>query len=128
MSGDNARSMISLLTTFAGFSVLFRMCLPWSRYRVFVFSFSLGVNLFLAFAMPSVYVGGRSWSFHDIIKNGWNSELFTNFFNLHNPVFASMGLPEYLTLGLFVIVSLPLYVWTSKNITRVAGKLPFFKD
>lgn len=128
MSGDNARSMISLLTTFAGFSVLFRMCLPWSRYRVFVFSFSLGVNLFLAFAMPSVYVGGRSWSFHDIIKNGWNSELFTNFFNLHNPVFTSMGLPEYLTLGLFVIVSLPLYVWTSKNITRVAGKLPFFKD
>jgi cation-transporting ATPase E len=122
MSADNARSMISLLTTFAGFTVLFRMCVPFSRYRVFVYSFSLGVNILLAFAMPSVYVGGRSWSFHDIIKNGWNSELFKNFFNLQSPVFTALGTPEYVTLLLFIVVGLPLYILTSKYVAKWATR------
>jgi hypothetical protein len=123
MSADNTRSMISLLTTFAGFTVLFRMCVPFSRYRIFVYSFSLGVNVFLAFAMPSVYVGGRSWSFQDIIKNGWNSELFKNFFNLNSPVFASLGTPEYVTLGLFIAVGLPVYIFVSKYVAKWANGL-----
>jgi cation-transporting ATPase E len=123
MSADNARSMISLLTTFAGFTVLFRMCVPFSRYRVFVYSFSLGVNIFLAFAMPSVYVGGRSWSFQDIIKNGLNSELSKNFFNLSSPVFTSLGTPEYVTLGLFIAVGLPIYILVSKYVAKWANGL-----
>jgi cation-transporting ATPase E len=122
MTSDNARSMISLLTTLAGLTVLLKMCMKFTRYRLIVFLVSVSVAIYTIFAFPSIYVGGRSWSLVDIIKNGWNSELFRNFFNIRNSVFLSMGNAEFITLGCFVVVALPLYILSMKGIDVVLNK------
>jgi cation-transporting ATPase E len=118
ISHDNTRSLISILTTLAGFTVLFRMCLKFTKYRVVVFSVALGITLFLVFALPTVYVGGRSWSLKDIIQNGAQSEISKNFFNLRGPIFTSLGFNEYMTMLGFTLLALPLYVFSMKQIDR----------
>jgi cation-transporting ATPase E len=122
VSFDNCRSLISLLTNFAGFAVLLRMCLPLNRYRGIVFSVSAFINAFLALAMPVVYVGGRSWSLKDIVKNGHNSDIARNFFNFSCPVFTNLGTTEWITIGCFVAFALPLYVLTMKFIQKTVGE------
>lgn len=132
MTPDNARSMISILTTIAGFTVLFYMCMKFTRYRALSFGIALIIDLFVAFALPSVYVAGRSWSMHDIIQNGHNSQLAKEFFNFQSPIFTSLGLTEYLVMLGFVVIGLPIYIYESKWITRIFEKtqfkIPFLKN
>lgn len=122
MTPDNARSMISLLTTIAGFTVLLLMCYPFTRYRTVVLVVSLAITVLCALALPTVYVGGRSWSFRDIQLNGANSEVFKNFFNFSNSIFQSFGLAEYATLGAFFVVALPLYIFEMKGIDYLLNR------
>lgn len=118
VNADNARSLISLLTTFAGFTVLLKMCIPFTKYRAVVYSVSFLINALLALALPTVYIGGRSWSFGDIQKNGANSELVANFFNFHSRVFTDMGLSEWITIASFVFLAVPLYLLVSRAVYR----------
>lgn len=122
VNSDNARSMISLLTTIAGTVVLVMMCWPFTKYRGLVIGVSTFVDVFLALALPTVYVGGRSWSFKDVLSHGADSELLRNFFNLHSRVFTDLGWIEWTTMGVFVLIGIPLYLLVMHTITLILNK------
>lgn len=122
LSADNARSLISILTTIAGFTVLFKMCVHFTPYRVFVYAVALVVTIVVAMAFPTIYVGGQSWSLAELLENGSESSIFHNFFNIHNDVFSAFTVPVYVIIGCFVAIALPLYIFGMKGIDYLLNK------
>ena len=113
LSADNAKSMISILTTLAGFVVALTMCMPFTKYRIVVLCVIAGAAILFAFALPTSYIGGRVTSFsmllsHDgnppeILKQmfqPWNSEVILK---LHDQKAC------YYLMGGFLLVAIPLY-------------------
>ena len=98
------------------------MCWPFTKYRGLVIGVSTFVDVFLALALPTVYVGGRSWSFKDVLSHGADSELLRNFFNLHSRVFTDLGWIEWTTMGIFVLIGIPLYLLVMHTITLILNK------
>ena len=104
----NVTSMISILTTIAGITVMLRNSMPFTKYRLIVFLFVVFVTFLLAFALPRPYVGGQHLAIEDLangtIKNEffqpWNSIVFTNF--NAEPI-------TYWIMLIFILTALPLY-------------------
>ena len=111
ISGDNARSLISLMTTMAGFVVLFFLCHPFNRYKRIVFLVTLGVTLLLSCLLPTVLIGGRSFSLVDIQKNGWDAEIVKNiFFIRENSVFSTFTFKEWMIFTFFLPFAILFYI------------------
>ena len=107
----NVTSMISILTTIAGMTVMLRNSLPFTKYRLIVFLFVVFATLILAFALPRPYVGGQFLSVKDFADGTiqaeffqpWNSSVFKNF--NAEPI-------TYWIMLAFVLFALPLYALT----------------
>lgn len=84
---ENVSTLISVMTTLAGFVVLLSMCIPFTKYRVIVLSFSLFSAILLGFAFPTSYIGGKATTFTMISSpdgNFLHSQLFKEFFQPWN--------------------------------------------
>ncbi|MCR4562620.1 MAG: HAD-IC family P-type ATPase [Bacilli bacterium] len=117
---DNAKALISILTTIGGITVIVKMCIPFNKYRVMTIGIVIGVTLLLTFALPTIYIGARSWSLVDIQTRGLDSEIARNFFFWKdNTVFKTFTLRDYLTIAGYTAVALPIYLLICKIIDRI---------
>lgn len=115
ISDDNAKSLISIMTTLAGLVCAITMCIPFSKYRVFCMSAVVVATLFLAFALPTSFVGGQVTSFSmfraddgnffhapifQVAFQPWNSEVLVS---IHGDV------RNYIVMAAFMAVAFPVY-------------------
>ncbi|MBQ4254482.1 MAG: HAD-IC family P-type ATPase, partial [Bacilli bacterium] len=116
LSDNNAKAMISILTTIMGFVVMLSMCIPFNRYRIVSLSLVLVVIMLFAFGLPTSYVGGQTTSFEmfrspdgnffhapvfQVAFQPWNSDVFKE---LH-----AEKICYYLMGGVFLVM-LPAYL------------------
>ncbi len=125
LTQSNVSSMISLLTALSGFIVLFVMCYPFSKYRMIVFGISLLSALFFCFAFPTSVIGGKVSTFsmfHSADGNIFHSTFFHEFFQPWNSSTVkdinSQPLACYLTMGLYLVIVAPIYVFSLRFFTK----------
>ena len=113
---SNVSSMISILTTMAGFIVMLAMSYPLNRYRRIILSISIASAILLGFAFPTSFIGGKASTFsmfHSTDHNLFHSQFFKEIFQPWNcpsiNSIHSQPLACYLILGLFFLVGTPLY-------------------
>lgn len=113
---SNVSSLISILTTLAGFIVMFANIYPFNKYRMIVFIIVIAVALFVGFASPTSYIGGKASSFSmfkSLDGNFFHSQFVKEIFQPWNCEsiieMNKEALPVYLTIGIFLFVGGPLY-------------------
>ena len=127
ISEENVKTMISLLLTLAGVSVMFIMCLPFTRYRVFAIIMVSTFVILLAFALPTSCIGGRATShamflykpelgqrfsdsqFMREFFRPWNAQVVKDLFNDKD---------NFIIMGIFFFVALPLFFGVTEIINR----------
>lgn len=128
ISDANAKSLISILTTLAGFIAAITMCTPFTKYRWICFSLMVLAGLLMAFGLPTSYIGGQTTSFSMFVSPDGN------FF--HAPVFHVAFQPWnsevlielasswqcFLIIGLFVLIGLPFEIWARKLSNKISEK------
>ena len=115
---ENVKTMISILLTLAGLTVMITMCLPFTKYRVFALVMVLGTVLALALILPTSFVGGQPTSgamfsfdsskgqtfmdcqFMREFFRPWNSKPLQN---------VAKDKDNFIIMGIFLFVALPLF-------------------
>ncbi|MBQ7172734.1 MAG: HAD-IC family P-type ATPase [Clostridia bacterium] len=119
ISAQNLRTMMTLLLTLSGFVVVFAMCLPFNKYRVFVMAALTGIFIFLGLLLPSAYIGGRTIGPDMLAYNASAGETIFN-----SPLIQQMFHPQrsdvvrelfsdrdnFVILRLFLYVAVPIYI------------------
>ena len=127
ISEENVKTMISLLLTLAGLSVMLIMCLPFTKYRVFAIIMVSAFALLIAFALPTSCIGGKATSHAMFLYHPENGETFFNsqfmkeFFQPWNAkvvkdLFADKD--NFIIMGIFFFVALPLFFGVTEIINR----------
>ncbi len=126
---SNVSSAISVLTTTAGFIVMFAMSYPYNRYRTIVLIIAIASALLLAFAFPTSFIGGKASTFsmfHSADHNLFHSQFFREMFQPWNCAsiisIHEQPLSFYLTFALFVIIGGPLYFFLLNLMKKRQGK------
>ena len=115
ITADNAKSMISILTTLAGLICAVFMCTPFSKYRLICIGLILVAGYIYAFGLPTSYIGGRATSLAMFVSPDGNI--------LHSQVFREAFQPwnckvtmdfhndyrNYIVVGSFALIGTPLY-------------------
>ena len=118
ISEENVKTMISILLTLAGLTVMITMCLPFTKYRVFALVMVIGTILALGLILPTSFVGGQPTSaamfafdsgkgqtfmdcqFMREFFRPWNSKPLQNVANDSD---------NFIIMGIFLFVALPLF-------------------
>jgi cation-transporting P-type ATPase E len=129
VNSSNVSSMISILTTMAGFIVMFAMSYPHNRYRIIVFAIAVASAVILGFAFPTSFIGGKASTFsmfRSADGNFFHSQFIREIFQPWNcPSINSLNsqpLGCYLTLGLFLVIGGPLYFFLLDFTKKRASK------
>ena len=129
-------ALMSLSVTIAGCIVFFENCRPFTKYRIVLFSITIGVILLVLYLIPEFFIISGT----DMLKYGADAKL-TNipvYMINHMSVNAQFGLYRTMTteqaivLLVYAVGAYPLYLLNKKAIGWVLDKLLFspreFKD
>ena len=124
ISGDNAKTLISIMSFLAAFVCAISMSIPFTRYRLVCIFSIIAVGLILIFALPTSYLGGRATSISMFIAedgNFFHSEVFKTFFQPWNSAIVKDLFSDYrnfVVMAVFLVVSFPLYLFASRLIRK----------
>ncbi len=128
-NNSNVSTMISLLTTISGLIVLITMTYPHNKYRKGVLIITFLSVIVVGLFSPTSFIGGKATTFSMIRSDDGNifhSQFFKEMFQPWNcPSLISLNeqaLQTYLTLGLFILIGLPLYIFLLNLITKKKRK------
>ena len=128
-NNSNVSTMISLLTTISGLIVLIAMTYPHNKYRKGVLIITFLSVIVVGLFSPTSFIGGKATTFSMIRSDDGNifhSQFFKEMFKPWNcPSLISLNeqaLQTYLTLGLFILIGLPLYIFLLNLITKKKRK------
>ena len=119
VSDDNVATMMTVLTTIAGFVVVFSMCIPFNRYRLITLGSITFVTAVLGLMLPTSYIGGKPIGApmlaydHDAGQTIFDSQLFREMFQPANSmVIKSLNsdINNYIVLRLFLYVAIPTFI------------------
>ena len=125
IDAQNVRTMITILLTNAGLSVLLSLCIPFNGSRARAFFLTLVPAFGLAIMFPTSYIGGVPTSAnmfaYDASKGEslYNCQFFKEFLRPWNsPVFQNLisDTTNYWIFGFFFIVAFPLMFQTLRMI------------
>ena len=115
ITGDNAfektQALFTILSTIAGFAVLYQQCKPFTKYKIFSFVLCLILAVILTIALPNIFLTPPEVLTLDGIING--------LFNFNNSIFASFTWVEYAAIIGFTALSVPIYIFIIKGINFV---------
>ncbi len=116
---NNVRAMMTVLTTIAGFVVVFSMCIPFNKYRSFALSAIFLVTIVLGLLLPSSFIGGApigpSMLEYDSAagQNIFDCQLAREVFHPLNsaPVNSLLSdVNNYIVLRLFLYIAIPSFI------------------
>lgn len=119
VSDLNVRPMMTVLTSIAGFVVVFSMCIPFNKYRTFALGSILFVAVVLGMMLPSSFIGGKAMSapmlYFDSAagENIFDSQLFHEMFQPGNSEVVRSLLSDennFIVLRLFLYVAIPTFI------------------
>ena len=121
IQNENVGSVISILTVLAGLTVTFSLCRPFNKYRKITFAVVLLLTLFLAFAFPNTFIGGKPTNLKMIFDltlfkeflQPWNSQVFKNLISNYQCL---------IVIALFVSLAIPLYLFLIKFVNKTLLK------
>lgn len=123
-NNSNVSTMISLLTTLSGIVVMIAMTYPYNKYRKGVLIVTILSCFVAGLASPTSFIGGKATTFSMFKStdgNIFHCQFAKEIFQPWNcPSLISLNqqaLQCYLTLGLFLIIGLPLYFFLL-NLTK----------
>ncbi len=123
-NNSNVSTMISLLTTLSGIIVMIAMTYPHNKYRKGVLILTIASSFIAGFFSPTSFIGGKATTFSMFKSNDGNifhCQFIKEIFQPWNcPSLISLNsqaLQCYLTLGLFILIGLPLYFFLL-NLTK----------
>lgn len=129
---ENVSTMITILLTLAGLTVAFTMCIPFTKYRVIAFILLLGTAFGLAMMLPTTYIGGKptsanmfqgstisEWQIVREFLRPWNSPVIKNILKDGD---------NYIVMGIFLAVVMPLYYLAIRMIDRHLNKVYDLED
>lgn len=105
---DRAQAMFTILSTIAGFAVLYQQCKPFTKYKIFSFALCLGLAVLLVIALPNIFLNPPDVLTLEGIIDG--------LFNFDNSIFASFTRIEYVAMIGFSVLSIPIYIGIIKLI------------
>ncbi|MBQ3935229.1 MAG: HAD-IC family P-type ATPase [Clostridia bacterium] len=117
----NVRPMMTVMTTIAGFIVIFSKCLPINRYRALAMTALLLVATVLGFMLPSSFIGGETvgdWMLTYDAAAGqtfFDSQFMQEMFRPWNSVVVHQIVIDYnnfAVLRLFLFAAVPVFVLT----------------
>ena len=132
ISDQNVRTMMTILTTIAGFVVIFAMCIPFNRYRALTMGALLGVTAILGLMLPSSFIGGNTIGANalafdssagqtifdsQLLKEMFrpmNAEPIANLFKDNNN-FVLLRIFLFIAVPVFILVHFALENYTRKN-------------
>ena len=127
ISEENVRTMISILLTLAGLIVAITMCIPFTKWRVFVMIFIILTVVALSLLLPTSYICGRPTSadmfaydsslgqtfmdcqFMRELFRPWNSEGVKSFASRH---------ANFIVMGIFFFVMLPVFFVSMRVVNK----------
>lgn len=128
ISEENVRTMISILLTLSGLIVAITMCIPFTKWRVFVIILIFLTVFALAMILPTSYICGRPTS-ADMFK--YDATIGQSFFDcqfmqeLFHP-WKSKGVQEFakdganfIVIGIFFFVMLPIFFGAMTVVNKV---------
>ncbi len=132
ISYNNARSLISILTTLAGLVVMITMCMPYTKYRYQVLAIVLGVAALLAFGLPTSYIGGLPTGvkmFTSPDGNFFHSQAMREAFQPWNVAVIRefMDWRCFVIMGAFLLFAFPLFYFLMKYFQKRLEKADFDK-
>ena len=119
VADENVRSMMTILTLFAGIVVVLSMCIPFNKYRALSLVAILGVAVILGLMLPTAYIGGQATGADMLAYDAaagqtiFDSQFIKEMFRpMNSPVVRSLvsDLNNYLVLRLFLYVSVPIFI------------------
>ena len=102
---ENVRSMMTVMTTFAGLVVVLSMCIPFNKYRTFAMLSVVGVTVILGLLFPSSYIGGKA--------AGLDAQLFSEMFRpMNSPAVRDLLYDpnNYTVLRIFLYAAIPAFI------------------
>lgn len=135
VSDINVRPMMTVLTSIAGFVVVFSMCIPFNKYRTFALGSILFVAVVLGLMLPSSFIGGQAMSAPMLFFDNeagqtiFDSQLFHEMFQPGNSQVVTSLLSDennYIVLRLFLYVAIPTFILIRFGLETLAMK--DFKD
>ena len=129
-------ALMSLSVTIAGCIVFFENCRPFTKYRVVLFSITIGVILLVLYLIPEFFIISGT----DMLKYGADAKL-TNIpvyminhmgANAQFGLYRTMTMEQAIVLLVYAVGAYPLYLLNKKAVGWVLDKLLFspreFKD
>ncbi len=119
VTDENVGTMMTVLTTIAGFVVVFSMCIPFNRYRIITLASISFVTAFLGLMLPTSYIGGKpigpSMLAYDSAagQTFFDSQFMREMFQPWNcQVIRSLNsdINNYIVLRLFLYVAIPTFI------------------
>ena len=124
---ENVRTMISILLTFAGLIVAITMCIPFTKWRVFVMVFVFLTVFALSMLLPTSYICGRPTSANmfaydssmgqTFMDSQFMRELFRPWNSEGVKAFAADN-ANFIVIGIFFFVMLPLFFGTMTIVNK----------
>ena len=142
ISDLNVRTMMTVLMAIAGFIVIFSMCLPFTKYRMFTMLALAAVTAVLAMMLPTSFVGGQTMGqnmfahgegqtifdsqfMHEFMQP-WNSDVIKNLIADKN-CFIVLRIFLYAAVPVFILVHFALENFTRKNYGKDVHKNRIFR-
>ncbi len=116
---SDVRTMMTILTTIAGFVVIFSMCIPFNRYRSFSLIAVSLVTAVLGLLLPSAYIGGKPISGAMLAfdqekgQTVFDSQLFREMFHPMDSEAVRDLLSDannFIVLRLFLYIAIPTFI------------------
>ncbi|MBQ9247116.1 MAG: hypothetical protein IJ171_00845, partial [Ruminococcus sp.] len=117
----NVRPMMTVMTSIAGFVVLFSMCLPFNKYRTKAILAVFGVAVFLGLLLPTSFIGGQAIGAPMLHFDAaasqtiFDSQLVMEMFRpMNSPVIRTlMSDPNnFVILRIFLYIAVPAFILT----------------
>ena len=119
VSDENVGTMMTVLTTIAGFVVVFSMCIPFNRYRAITLACISGVTAVLGLMLPTSYIGGKPVSAPMLAYDEaagqtiFDCQLFKEMFQPWNSQVIrdlNSDINNYIVLRLFLYAAIPTFI------------------
>ncbi len=121
ISDANVRPMMTIMTSIAGFVVLFSMCIPFNKYRTKSILAVFGVAVFLGLLLPTSFIGGQAIGASMLQFDAsagqtiFDAQLVTEMFRpMNSPVIRTLiGDPNnFIILRIFLYIAVPAFILT----------------
>lgn len=114
--------VISLCVTIAGFVIFFKICKPFTKYRVTLFSLVLLLVCFLMLLIPDYFLKNGTDFMEEIMEvygSGIGDIIYGMFKSIFSfDIYQELGLGQWIILGGFLLLSTTLYTITDKIVSK----------